>query len=123
MSDIEQKNIESNAWGGEWAKKEYENTLKWKEIGKTETEEERKQAAEILQKIEWEDAKKVPVPTHEVKHDTQRHDGEKREKEHPGEANAKRADAGKNLIDEVNAPQTNIISKGLQRIIKSIWWF
>ena len=65
MTDIEQKNVEAIAWWwAEGTKKEYEDVLKWKEIGKAETEEDRKKAEEILEKMQWaswEETKKETI--------------------------------------------------------------
>lgn len=53
MADIEQQNIEKNTtWWDENKINKYENPLKWKEIGKTETEKEHNQANELLTQIQ-----------------------------------------------------------------------
>lgn len=53
VTNIEQQNIEKGAaWWAENKINKYENLLKWKEIGKVETEEERNQANELLTQIQ-----------------------------------------------------------------------
>ena len=126
MTGIEQKNIETEkSW---WAAEitDYSKILWWakEKTWDEETAKEKKQADEELKKkIQWtEEEKKIPTTTSENKHEKQRSDGQTRKENNPGEVNVKRFDAGKNIINEINAPQTNIIAKGLQRIVKKIWW-
>lgn len=123
MADkIEQQNIEFGAGAAaEKLKKEYADLLKGKEFGKAETEEDRKKAAEIIKQIEGEEMKKPSVSvTHENKQTTKREDGQQRKKDNPGEANANRVDAGKDIIDKITAPNSNIIARGLQRILQKL---
>jgi len=124
MTNNIEKKIDIPMWWNEKKINEYKDTLKWREIGETQTAEEKKQAAELLKQIEWtETQKNTRTVTHENIHNNQRTDGQTWNKENPGEANIKRVDAGKNIIDDVNKPQTNIVAKWLQRIVKKIWWF
>jgi hypothetical protein len=125
MADIEQKNAEVGAWWWVAEKTDYSEILWWKkqEIWGKQTAEEKNQADKLIQQLEWEESKKTVAPTQEAKKPTQRNDGQTWKKENPGEVNVKRVDAGKNIIDDVNKPQTNIVAKGLQRVIKKLGWF
>jgi len=126
MADIEQKNMETDNWWWVTEKTDYKKILEWlsKETWwDKEATEAKKKAAELLKQLEWEESKKTVAPTQEAKKPTQRNDGQSWKKENPGEANVKRVDAGKTIIDEVNKQQTNIVAKGLQRVIKKLGWF
>lgn len=52
MADTIEKKIDIPTWWSEGKKTEYKNNLLGKEIGKTETIEERKQAEKLLENIE-----------------------------------------------------------------------
>jgi len=55
MADIEKKNIDIGAlWWSEGVKKEYRDSLRGKEFGKTEIEADRKKAEELLRQIQIE---------------------------------------------------------------------
>ena len=124
MTGIEQKNIETEkSW---WAAEitDYSKILWWAKVKTWDEETAKEKKFYLRKKIEpkTEEEKKIPTTTSENKHEKQRSDGQTRKENNPGEVNVKRFDAGKNIINEINAPQTNIIAKGLQRIVKKIWW-
>lgn len=71
MANIEQQNIEKNIWWSAESKiNTYKDELKWKEFGKTQTEEDRKKAEELLTEIQsqWggEEGKKTVKNTSEL---------------------------------------------------------
>lgn len=127
---IEKQTLETDARWWSVEKTDYNKIITQinkDEIGKNETEEDKKKAEELLTQIEGE--KKEPTTNTtdteiSSKNNTPylRKDGQQRQKEHPGEANTNRVHAGETLIDEINSPQSNVIAKGLQWIIKKIWF-
>lgn len=61
MSDKIEKRIDIPAWWNEWKADSYKDNLKGKEFGKIETESDRKQAAELLEKIQSEEIQKNTI--------------------------------------------------------------
>lgn len=123
MADVEKLNIEKNAWWAEGAKKEYEDTLKGKEFGKKETEDERQQAAKLLEQIQWVQTKEGKKVQHEKEYvkKWRQQGGEQRKSEHPGEANEKRYEAGKSIPEELKTPQKGV-GKFFQNVSRRILW-
>lgn len=126
MASIESKNIDISAWW--WASEvtDYSKILgeKQPEIGQDQTENERKQAEDILKQIQWtekiEEQKNNQTIEHESSHTTPRIDGQQRKKDNPGEANEKRVDAGNSLVEEIKKPQNNFIAKWAQRVLEKL---
>ena len=125
MTGIEQTNIEkTTTWWTENKINTYENLLKWKEIGKAQTEDERKQADNLIVEIQWNKGveTKKEGETKNTKIETWRtKQWEKFVQNNPEKKD--RLPAGENIPKSLNESQKgNFLWQTFQWISKRILW-
>ncbi len=125
MADIEQKSIEkATSWGTENKINTYENLLKWKEIGKAQTEDERKQADNLIVEIQWN--KGVETKKEGETKNTKIISWRKQQWEEFAQNNPEKKDrlpAGENIPKSLNESQKgNLLGQTFQWISKRILW-
>ena len=125
MTDIEQKSIEkTTSWGTENKINTYENLLKWTEIGKAQTEDERKQADNLIVEIQWN--KGVETKKERETKNTKTIPWRKQQWEEFAQNNPEKKDrlpAGENIPQSLNESQKgNLLGQTFQWMSKRILW-